>query len=169
MYSDNSPELKSTTETPADRQDTNSSPSILLLDDDWYWLDKHTHWLRQAGFICRPTRLAQKAIELAKTDRSIKFALIDEILFVPPIPAEVADREYQQWQGSGVIREIVAARSDVNCIVVTSAPRRQNGDDVEDFSQADEHLRRQAGVIDLFHKHEIRKNPERSYQQLVEK
>ncbi len=168
MYSDNDPELNNTTKTAADRQDYNPSLSILVLDDDGYWLDKHTHWLRQVGFICRPTRLAQKALELAKTDRNIKFALIDEILFVPPIPAEVTDRERQRWQGQDVIREIVSVRPDVKCIVVTSAPRIGNGDNVDGFRQATEVLRRQPGVIDLFHKQDIRENQQRAYEWLVE-
>jgi hypothetical protein len=44
---------------------------------------------------------------------SIKFALIDEILFVPPVPIDGNQRELQRWQGSGVIDEINNLRRDI--------------------------------------------------------
>ncbi len=87
------------------------------------WLARHERRLSQAGFKCRSTQLAKEAIEIGKTDFSVKFALIDEILYVPPLPVDKTQCELQRWQGSGVIREIAALRSDIQFIVVTSAPQ----------------------------------------------
>lgn len=58
--------------------------STLILDDDELWLTQHERRLTQAGFKCRSTQLAKEVIDIVKTDPSIKFALIDEILFVTP-------------------------------------------------------------------------------------
>ena len=52
-------------------------PTILILDDDEMWLARHERRLSQAGFKCRSTQLAKEAIEIGKTDVSVKFAFID--------------------------------------------------------------------------------------------
>lgn len=141
--------------------------SILILDDDEKWLALHERRLRQAGFKCRDTQLAKEAIEIAKTDPTIKFALLDEILFVPPIPVEGNDGELQRWQGSGVVREISHQRSDIQMIVVTSAPQLRSQGDSRLFSQETAKLRRQPGVIDIIHKQDIETDPDREYGWLI--
>lgn len=143
-------------------------PTILILDDDEMWLARHERRLSQAGVKCRSTQLAKEAIEIGKTDFSVKFALIDEILYVPPIPIDEAKCELQRWQGSGVIREIAALRSDVQFIIVTSAPQLRGGEDNRLFSKETAKLRRQPGVIDIIHKQDIEENPDEEYQWLIQ-
>jgi hypothetical protein len=143
-------------------------PTILILDDDEMWLARHERRLSQAGFKCRSTQLAKEAIEIGKTDVSVKFALIDEILYVPPIPINEAQGELQRWQGSGVIRELAALHSAVQFIVVTSAPQLRSGEDNRLFSKETAKLRRQKGVIDIIHKQDIEEKPDQEYQWLIQ-
>lgn len=63
-----------------------SNSSILILDDDERWVALHERRLRGAGLECRSTLSADEAIKIIQSDKSIEFALIDEILYVPPIP-----------------------------------------------------------------------------------
>lgn len=132
------------------------------------WLARHERRLSQAGFKCRSTQLAKEAIEIGKTDFSVKFALIDEILYVPPLPVDKTQCELQRWQGSGVIREIAALRSDIQFIVVTSAPQLWSGEDNRLFSKETAKLRRQKGVVDVIHKQDIEENPDEEYQWLIQ-
>jgi CheY-like chemotaxis protein len=141
--------------------------SVLILDDDEKWLALHERRLRQAGVKCRTTQLAKEAIEIAKTDPTIKFALLDEILFVPPIPREGKDGELQRWQGAGVVREISHQRSDIQMIMVTSAPQLRSNGDLRLFSQETNKLSRQRGVIDLVHKQDIEADPDGEYNWLI--
>lgn len=141
--------------------------SILILDDDEKWLALHERRLKQAGFKCRATQLAKEAIEIVKTDSSVKFALLDEILFVPPIPVEGKTKELQRWQGSGVVREIASHRPDVQIVMVTSAPQLRSEGDNRLFSQETAKLRRQRGVIDIIHKQDIETNPDQEYNWLI--
>lgn len=142
--------------------------NILILDDDEKWLALHERRLRQAGFKCRATQFAKEAIEIAKTDSTVKFALLDEILFVPPVPTEGKNGELQRWQGSGVVREIANHRSDVQIIMVTSAPQLRSQGDSQLFSKETAKLRRQRGVIDIIHKQDIDEDPGREYAWLVD-
>ncbi|HAZ46824.1 MAG TPA: hypothetical protein DDW76_30745 [Cyanobacteria bacterium UBA11369] len=142
--------------------------SILILDDDEKWLALHERRLRQAGFKCRATQLAKEAIEIAKTDPTVKFALLDEILFVPPVPVEGKTGELQRWQGSGVVREIANHRRDVQIIMVTSAPQLRSQGDSKLFTKETAKLRRQRGVIDIIHKQAIDEDPDGEYGWLVE-
>ena len=142
--------------------------SILILDDDEKWLALHERRLRQAGFKCRTTQFAKEAIEIAKTDATVKFALLDEILFVPPVPVEGKTGELQRWQGSGVVREIANHRSDLQIIMVTSASQLRSQGDSQLFSKETAKLRRQRGVIDIIHKQDIDENPEREYTWLLD-
>ena len=141
--------------------------SILILDDDEKWLARHERRLRQAGFKCRATQFAKEAIEIAKTDGTIKFALLDEILFVPPV-TEGKTGELQRWQGSGVVREIANQRQDVQIIMVTSAPQLRSQGDSQLFSKETAKLRRQRGVIDIIHKQDIDEDPDREYSWLLD-
>lgn len=145
-----------------------TQPSILILDDDELWLARHERRLIQAGFKCYSTQLAKEAIDIGKSDSSVKFALIDEILYVPPIPIDENKRELQRWQGSGVIREITRLRSDIQYIIVTSAPQLWSEGDSRLFSRETARLRRQRGVVDVIHKQDIEHNPEQEYQWLMQ-
>lgn len=145
-----------------------AEPTVLILDDDDKWLYLHRGKLEDAGFKCRATKLAKEAIDIGKTDPTIKFGLIDEILYVPPIPQEGEIGEKQRWMGSGVVRELTAYRSDLQFIVVTSAPYLVSSGDSRVLIQETARLRRQRGVIDIIHKQEIEANPEETYRWLIE-
>lgn len=142
--------------------------SILVLDDDELWLARHERRLKQAGFVCYSTQEAKEAIKIAKTNPSVKFALIDEILYVTPIPVAEEQRELQRWQGTGVIREICAQRSDMQVIVVTAAPVFLSDGNNQLFRRETAKLRRQGGVIDVIHKSDIEEDPESSYDWLID-
>jgi hypothetical protein len=142
-------------------------PSILILDDDEMWLARHERRLTQAGFKCFATQHAKQAIDWGKSETSIKFALIDEILFVPPVPIDESQRELQRWQGSGAIREIVAMRHDIQFIIVTSAPQLHSQENDRLFSRETSKLRRQPQVVDLIHKQDIEIDPDTEYRWLI--
>jgi CheY-like chemotaxis protein len=141
--------------------------SILVLDDDELWVALHERRLEQAGFICHSTQDAKEAIKIAKTNPTVKFALIDEILYVTPTSETEEQRELQQWQGTGVIREICAQRSDIQIIVVTAAPVFLSDGDNQLFRRETAKLRRQKGVIDVIHKSDIKEDPDGSYDWLI--
>ena len=148
-----------------------TEPNILILDDEEEWLYRHRGRLEDAGLNCCATQLSKEAIKIAKTNRNIKFALIDEILYVPPVPSNQRDRELQRWQGQGVIREISAQRSDIQIIVITSAPQlksEEQGEDNQVFRQETAKLRRQKCVIDIIHKQDIKDDPNASYDWILE-
>ncbi len=145
-----------------------SKPSILILDDDEMWLARHERRLTQAGFKCFATQEAKRAITWGKSEPSIKFGLIDEILFVPPIPIDETQRELQRWQGSGAIREIIAMRHDIQFIIVTSAPQLKSQGDIQLFSRETSQLRRKPNVIDILHKQDIENNPDAEYKWLID-
>jgi DNA-binding response OmpR family regulator len=142
--------------------------SVLILDDDEMWLARHERRLTHARINCRSTQLGKDAIKIARTDPSIKYALIDEILYVPPVPVEEANRELQQYLGVGVIRKINAYRPDVQFIMVTAAPQLRSGGDNRLLTQETSKLRRQHGVIDIIHKQDIENNPAREYGWLID-
>lgn len=142
--------------------------SVLIVDDDEMWLALHERRLRNAGIECRSTQWGKEAIEIALTDTSIKFALVDEILFVPPIPQNEEKRVLQQFQGTGVVRRINDRRPDIKIVMVTSAPQLRSGGDNIIFRKETAALRRTAGVIDLVHKDDIEKDPEGEYKWLIE-
>ncbi|MBD2254447.1 hypothetical protein [Nostoc parmelioides] len=141
---------------------------VLVLDDEETWLALHERRLNQAMILCHATQNAKEAIKIAKTDPSVKFALIDEILYVTPIPVIEEQRELQRWQGSGVIREIVAQRPDIQIIVVTAAPISRCEDNNLLFRRETAKLRRQKGVIDIIHKSDIAEDPDGSYKWLID-
>ena len=146
-------------------------PNILILDDEDAWLYQHRGHLEDAGFNCYATRLAKEAIKIAKTNPSIKFAIIDEILYEPPIPIDPKARELQRWQGQGVVREITAQRLDIQIIVVTSAPQISSEGSVNSnqaFRHETKRLRRQKCVIDIVHKQDIEEDPEETYDWIIE-
>jgi CheY-like chemotaxis protein len=141
---------------------------VLILDDDELWLARHERRLGKAGLEFCATQDAKEAIKIAKTDPYVKFALIDEILYVTPIPLSEEDRELQRWQGTGVIREITAQRNDLQIIIVTAAPKQKSGDNLQVFRRETAKLRRQRGVIDVVHKVDIEEDPEDTYGWLID-
>jgi hypothetical protein len=142
-------------------------PSILILDDDEMWLARHERRLTQAGFQCFATQNAKQAIDWGKSETSIKFALIDEILFVPPVPSDISQAELQRWQGSGVIREITNLRRDIQFIIVTSAPQLRSHGEIRLHTTETRKLSRQTNVIDVIHKQEIEDDPDDIYRFLI--
>ncbi|MGG6242155.1 hypothetical protein ACQ4N7_26360 [Nodosilinea sp. AN01ver1] len=144
---------------------------ILILEDDELWLNSHKLRLMEAGFDCYATKDAKEAIKAAKTDPSVKFALIDEILYVNPFSIKEEEPELQRWQGHGVIREITAQRSDIQFIIISAVPQiesdKQEGDR-HIFRQETAKLRRQQGVIDVVHKDDIKESPDESYGWIID-
>ena len=145
---------------------------VLILDDDEHWLARHERRLRNAGIDCYATQYSSEAIEFAR-EHKIKIALIDEILFVPPI-SNSQEGELQRWQGRGVIREIVeAGLVDAHFIFITAAPAKRSGWNTpaflqEIFWQEVISLRRISGVMNVINKSEIESNPEDSYAHLID-
>lgn len=142
-------------------------PTILILEDNEMWLARHERRLQEAGFRCHSTQLAEEAINIAKIDSSIKFALVDEVLFVPPIPVDPVNRQLQRWQGSGVIRELSPLRPDIKFTVVTSSPQLKSKGDSQAFRRATYKLKSLPGVVDVIHQQDIDENPEALYQWLI--
>ncbi|MEO1396911.1 MAG: hypothetical protein AAFV90_28875 [Cyanobacteria bacterium J06634_5] len=146
-------------------------PNVLILDDEDAWLYRHRGYLEDAGINCYATRLAKDAINAAKTNPAIKFAIIDEILYVPPVRVNDEDRELQRWQGHGVVREITAQRLDLKIIIVSSAPHlssEASGGSNRAFREETKRLRRQKCVIDIIHKQDIEEDPDGSYDWILD-
>jgi hypothetical protein len=146
-------------------------PRIVILEDDELWLARHERRLTTAGFDCYATQDAKEAIKAAKTDPAIKFVLVDEVLYIPPVPRKAGEGELQRWQGHGVIREITAQRSDVQFIVISAAPQwasDEEGGDQQIFRRETQRLRRQQGVIDIVHKLDIEDDPDGSYGWIID-
>gem|GEM_PF-4042700 len=93
------------------------APTLLMLDDDPKWLAHHEQWFKAVGLVCHTTRLAAEAIQLVQHDRSIQFALVDELLLEPDCPGT---NQLQDLQGHDVLRAIHHHRPDIRLIVVTS-------------------------------------------------
>jgi hypothetical protein len=142
-------------------------PKVLILDDDEMWLARHERRLREAGFECHCTQLASDAIDWAKT-QLFSYALVDEILLVPPIPDDESKREMQRWQGSGVVREVVKARPNLHIILVTAAPILRSRGDAHIVTGETARLTRQPGVVDIIHKQDITADPDREYGWLIQ-
>ena len=155
---------------PSSKSITN--PPVLILDDDEQWLARHERRLRNAGINCYATQDSREAIEFAR-EHKINIALIDEILFVPPV-SNSQEGELQRWQGRGVIREIVeAGLVDAHFIFITAAPAKRSGWNTpaflqEIFWQEVISLRRISGVMNVINKSEIESNPEDSYAHLID-
>lgn len=143
-------------------------PTVLILEDNELWLSQHERRLREGGFKCHATQHAEEAIRIAKMDLSVKFALIDEILFVPPVPVETQHRQLQRWQGSGVIRETMQLRSDLKFIFVTSAPEQRSEGKSQLFRREVNRLKMLPGVIDVVHQQDIQENPGVIYNRLID-
>ena len=143
-------------------------PTVLILEDNEMWLARHERRLQEAGFRCHSTQFAEEAIDIAKVDSSVKFALIDEVLFVPPIPVDSAYRQLQRWQGSGVIRELGPLRPDIKFIVVTSTPQLKSKGDSQSFRHQTYKLRSLPGVVDVIHQQDIDENPDDLYLRLIQ-
>ncbi|MUG96973.1 hypothetical protein F7734_33405 [Scytonema sp. UIC 10036] len=117
------------------------------------------------------TQDSREAIEFA-IEHQIKIALIDEILFVPPI-SNSQEGELQRWQGKGVIRKIVeAGLVDTRFIFITAAPAKRSGWNTSAFLQEvflqEVTTLRIPGVMNIINKSEIESNPEDSYAHLID-
>lgn len=148
-----------------------SNPRILILEDEEQWRNSHELRLMKAGFDCLATSDVKEAIQAAKIDPAIKFALIDEILYVSPVPRDLSEGELQRWQGYGVIREINKQRSDIQFIIISNAPQRESDEQDSDnhvFRQKTAELRRQPGVIDMVHKADIEDDGDGSYTWIID-
>ncbi|MEM9215832.1 MAG: hypothetical protein AAGD25_16005 [Cyanobacteria bacterium P01_F01_bin.150] len=144
------------------------NPIVLILDDDELWLARHERRLRQAGFETFTTEHSKEALKVLKTNPAIKFALIDEILYVPPIPLAEEEKELQNLQGEGVIREINKQRADVQFIIVSAAPYQKSGEDIQVLLRETARLRRHPGVLDIIHKLDIQENPQDTYEWIID-
>lgn len=131
---------------------------ILILDDENTWLTNLESIVSKAGFAALVTHSAEEAINLGCRTKSIKFALIDEILYELPIPRDENERELQMPQGHGVIGEIRKHRHDIQFIIVTSAPylrAKESKYNIDTFDKETAKLRQIPGVIDVLHKRRI--------------
>ncbi len=142
-----------------------SQHPVLILDDDERWLALHERRLKQAGIDSYATQYSSEAIEFAKKTK-IKIALIDEILFVPPVFNE-QEAELQRLQGRGVLREIVNYSPDTLFIFITSAPAKRGNLTEPGLWRELVSLKVLAGVIEVINKQEIDCNPEESYKRIV--
>jgi CheY-like chemotaxis protein len=144
---------------------------VLILEDEAAMRNKHVERLESAGFTCYPTHDSHKAIEWARRDQDIKFALIDHILKVQPVP-EGEEGEDQQFSGEGVIRQINTIRSDMRYIFVTFAPKKASIDrnnNVDAFIDKTRELTcRNRGVIALLHKDDIEQDEESTYGKIID-
>ncbi len=143
---------------------------VLILEDDESWLARHERRLRQAGFSddrIVATQHAKEAIQICKTDPTVRFVIVDHILYVPPIPPEGQEGELQRWQGDGVIREVTAQRTDIRFIFVSSYPQRESNNDLRVFVRETARMKEQKSVIDVIHKLDIEDNPDRAYSRLI--
>ena len=143
-------------------------PTVLILEDNELWLSQHERWLKEGGLKCHVTQYAEEAIRIAQMDSSVKFALIDEILFVPSSSSETQYRQLQRWQGSGVIRESRLLRPDLQFIFVTSAPEQRSEGKSQLFRREVNRLKLMPGVIDVFHQQDIQENPGATYRRIID-
>lgn len=143
-------------------------PIVLILEDDELWLARHKKHLMKAGFRTHTTEHAKDALKSLKNNLSIRCALIDEVLYVPPIPLEEEDRELQSLQGIGVVRELRKWRSDIKFVVVTAKPYKKSDGDVKVFCRETAYLQQNPGVVAIIHKFNIQDNPETTYDWLVD-
>jgi CheY-like chemotaxis protein len=143
---------------------------ILILEDEKEMRNKHVRWLEAAGFKCCPTHDGRQAIAWAKRDSAIKFALIDHILKVQPIP-EGEEGENQQFTGEGVIREINTERLDMEFIFVTFAPQEEAQRSENPFKLLDVAYKlkyENRGIIDFVHRYDIERDEESVYTRIIE-
>ncbi|MBN3957456.1 hypothetical protein [Nostoc sp. NMS8] len=141
------------------------NPQVLILDDDERWLALHERRLKNAGIDYYPTQHSTDAIEFAKNNNT-KIALIDEILFVPPVFNE-QEGELQHWQGRGVVREIINHGLDTQFIFITSAPNKRGKLTEKEFWQEVVSLKILPGVVEVINKQEIDHNIEDSYERII--
>lgn len=145
-----------------------AKPTVLILDDEEDWIARHEYRLRQAGFECLSTQYGDQAIEIAKQKPSIKFALIDEILYVPPVSEKEEDNERQRLQGREVRREIVKHIPNIRVIMVTAAAERRIGGNTFIIPEEASELRRQRRVVGVIHKYDINRDRDGTYDWLVD-
>ncbi len=156
------------------KQPAGAGPTVLILDDQEAWLGMHERRLSGHGYACVSTQRSDEAIRLAVEHRSIQFAVIDEILLVPSVRGASHGLELQRHQGRGVVKELAKKRPDLRIAYVTEAPhaRAKQEEDassiLEKFGEEEGGLLSLPGVVRVFHKDRIDKNPDREYAALFE-
>lgn len=137
-------------------------PTLLILDDERYWLKKHKLYFEKQGFICIPTLFSEDAIHLGTKLNSIKYAIIDHILYDPTQPKE--EQESQRWQGKEVISQIRQSRPDIKFAIITQALSRYNTFDDRDLFLND--FSKNLGKVWFSPKFEFETKPIRSYRDI---
>jgi len=150
-----------------------TDPVVLIVDDEEDWLARLHFRLYKAGFECKCTMDGEEAINLVRQYPTIRFVLLDQILYVPPVPKDESDRELQKWQGDEVREKILKHRPDRQFIMVTNKPRldalKAVGRNSFDVAREQERrLKFVSGVLDLFHKIDIQDDPERTFRRLID-
>ena len=56
---------------------------VLILEDDQTWLSQHKEYLGRAGLKVYDTQIASDAIKIFRKNKSVRFAVIDEVLYEP--------------------------------------------------------------------------------------
>lgn len=140
-----------------------SSITILILEDDEKWLNKHTSRLETAGFKCYPTQYADDAIKVAKNNPSIQFGLIDYILYIPD------SQDRQDIQGKGVVNNINHEKPDMKFIFITDLPVTEAGTDknLDIYKQKINDLKALPGVIDIIDKEDLERDADDYYNRII--
>ncbi len=133
------------------------SQKILILEDEQAWRDRHQAELEKQGLNCIATTSAEDAIKHIRKDFSIRFALIDEILYEPAVLFQPPVR--QQWQGEDVMRLIREFRPDIHLISVTCLP-----DITDNGAKEMNNLEIRQGVLFAFNKARIDVDVEVAYE-----
>lgn len=143
---------------------------VLILDDDPYWCEKHKTAIEAEGFEVCIFSNAVEAIQAAKTESSIQFAIIDHILLTEGTSDD--PEELQHWQGLDVIAEIWRSGRNLIFVLITDAPKtwEQNGE--QSLMSGTAYLRTaldQHGISihQVIHKDEIRLRAEAEYGNLI--
>lgn len=139
-----------------------SKITILILDDDQTWLDKHSERLKSYGFKFYSTQYAEEAIEKAEEDPSIRFGLIDKLLLVPN------SKNHQDIQGKGVVDAIHLNKPEMKFIMVTDQVIRQAKGNLKVYREMVDELQIPGVVLEVIDKDEIEGNPDKQYKRILD-
>jgi CheY-like chemotaxis protein len=143
-----------------------SAPEILILEDDPVCASEHQKRLEGAGLKCHLFHSAEDAVNFARKHLSIKFGLIDEILWTVENPDNPS--EQQRWQGKDAILQIDKTRPGMWFIFVTKAPLIWSNGDVTKLEEERELLRQASPrVVSIFSKNAFEVNPDAAYDALT--
>jgi hypothetical protein len=149
-----------------------SKAKILILDDEIKWVAYHKHELEKAGFICEYAYDGREAVEKALSDRTIKIAIIDEILLEKD---KYGNTVTQPLQGGDVRDDIRQQREDIYFIIISSKPEKEAEKWPNDPRRAlregttiEKQIRQEKQVVNFFHKYDFdfeKENPEKVEQE----